>query len=175
MIRLRVEYFDRIKYSVILLQSQKTLILPFLCLAIISTISCRDKSERVGQPNNKNILNIESERPEILTEAGKYKGRLDEVIIQLQNKRPIAFVSQVPDNLKGVVNYVEHSIHMRSPIYHCIEYKGIYIMTNHTYKPKEPIDVLKQHETEFDESLIFTHGFAIKKGETAIREYKLEK
>jgi len=145
-----------------------------LCLALISTISCRDKSEHTGQPNNK-IPNIESERPEILTEAGKYKDYLDEVVIQLQNKPPIAFVSQIPDNLKDAVDYVEHSIHMRSPIYHCIEYKRFYIMTDNTYKPKEPIDILKQHETKFDESLIFNHGFAIKKGEKAIREYKLEK
>jgi len=152
---------------------QKTLILPLLCLALISTTSCRDKSEQTGQPNDKNIPNIE--RPEILTEAGKYKDSLDEVIIQLQNKPSIAFVSQIPYNLKDAVDYVEHSIHMRSPIYHCIEYKRFYIMTDNTYKPKKPIDVLKQHVTEFDESLIFTHGFAIKKGEKAIREYKLEK
>ncbi len=157
------------------INTQKTLILPLLYLALISTTSCRDKSEQTGQPNNKIIPNIESERPEILTEAGKYKDYLDEVVIQLQNKPPIAFVSEIPDNLKDAVDYVEHSIHMRSPIYHCIEYKRFYIMTDNTYKPKEPINVLKQHEMEFDESSIFTHGFAIKKGEKAIREYKLEK
>ncbi|MCP4262531.1 MAG: hypothetical protein GY774_34265, partial [Planctomycetes bacterium] len=144
---------------------QKTLILPLLCLALISTTSCRDKSEQTGQPNNKKIPNIENERLEMLTEAGKYKSRLDEVIIQLQNKHQIAFVSLIPDNLKDAVDYVEHSIHMRSPIYHCIEYREFYIMTDNNKQPKKPIDVLKQHETDFDESLIFIHGKKKKKGE----------
>jgi len=81
--------------------------------------------------------------------------------------------ASVPDNIQQAVDYVEHSIHMRAPIYFCIVYGGFYIMTDQTYKTKNPLDELKNGKSDRDDSLIFSHGYVIRKGEKNIFEFSI--
>ncbi len=112
----------------------------------------------------------------MLTEPGKYKKRLDLIVAQLAKKKESIFLSEVsgiPENVRHAVDFVEHFIHMRAPVYHCIEYGGFFLMTDQSYRTKNPLDALRRGEPELDDSFIFTHGFAIRKGERSIREFRI--
>ena len=147
-----------------------------ICILLILTSSCSRAEQTRGTTKIKEIEDTEDSRPEVLTGPGEYKKRLDIIVAQLAEKKESKYlpeVSAVPENVRHAVDFVEHSIHMRAPVYHCIEYGGFYLMTDQSYRTKNPLDALRDGEPELDGSFIFTHGFAIRKGERSIREFRI--
>ena len=154
-----------------------TILLFPMCILLILTSSCSRTDQTRGTTKVKKIENTKNSRPEVLTEPGKYKKRLDLIVAQLAEKKESKYLSEVstvPESVRHAVDFVEHSIHMRAPVYHCIEYGGFYLMTDQSYRTKNPLDALRGGEPELDDSFIFTHGFAIRKGERSIREFRIE-
>jgi len=165
-------------YTVMLGEKMKpyTIFLFPICILLILTSSCRKTEPTRGTTKVKESVNADNSRPEVLTEPGQYKKRLDLIVAQLAEKTESKYLSEVPEvpeNVRHAVNLVEHSIHMRAPVYHCIEYGGFYFMTDQSYRTKNPLDALRSGEPELDDSFIFTHGFAIRKGERSIREFRI--
>ena len=148
-----------------------------VCMCAILASSCVRTQEETRTTNVIKPTNADTSRPEVLSSPGKYKERLDIIVSKLTNAKEYASCARTPKNVRDAVDLVEHSIHMRTPIYHCIKHRGFYVMTDQTYRAKnlqDIHDILLGNKRDLDDSLLFSTGFAIKTGERIIRRFSVK-
>jgi len=152
---------------------RKCIVLVFIYALTANLIgSAQDMTESTEVTMRKK----ETLRPEVLSVPGIYENKLDSIVLQVNNKvekdSPPS-VAEVPANVKDAVALLELSIHMLRPIMYCIEYRGLYIMSDQFSFNHNPQENLADGRGRADLSA-FDTGFAIKKGETRIHSFTLK-
>jgi hypothetical protein len=111
----------------------------------------------------------------ILEDSFNLKERLDSIIVQvLANPDGWIGSGELPRSVFEAEEFVIHSTHMRGRIFHCIEYRDYYILSD--YVPNECKEWLIIGDPLVpNKSRVFSSGFVVKKGEKIIHAFQLPK